>query len=540
MRESTSVGIIVSILLILGIGTLYLSLWHSSFSFSHAELSINGTYIEEQLQYTPNKDYHTLYRNFDSPVTLYPVFAKNSVSIESVRCESGQAYLQDDVADCYFFPSIQKQNYCPFTEPGEYGCTFGNIEGFIKGNHYVIDARYILQPKNLFLIHGKHYIKFVAYDGGNHGTLILNKNLFIHGDNFISASYYFPQDTVTIYIPYNGDIHGFTILENKDFDFGKNNLQLFLWIFLAFLPALSFWSIWRYFGRESSSVDMPSTISFYPQERKGWEVSVFFEPPLLVCGKQFFPTLLLDLYRRRIVDFWNKEKELYIKIVKENDSGLDEVERKFMDLLKEARKKAADKYREGDYFNLSKVLSSFRASLWVLPIAHDIKSLVKTEGKRYVSLFGSTIFYGITLALLVLVSHVLQLTAPFFFLFFFSLCLAFFVSRSTVLLQRYTKDNYVEYKHWQAFKRYLANSHSLRNIGKEAVVLWEQYLVYASALGVAKQVLKEFRRLGIINEQQLYLYRNVGATSHSFASASGVGGGGAGGGGVGGGGGGGR
>ena len=84
----------------------------------------------------------------------------------------------------------------------------------------------------------------------------------------------------------------------------------------------------------------------------------------------------------------------------------------------------------------------------------------------------------------------------------------------------------------------------MKESGTKAVVLWEQYLVYASALGVAKKVLKRLRQLKIIDQKQYNFYTGIGSVSHSFTAAtvtSGGGGGGGGmGGGVGGGGGGGR
>ena len=73
--------------------------------------------------------------------------------------------------------------------------------------------------------------------------------------------------------------------------------------------------------------------------------------------------------------------------------------------------------------------------------------------------------------------------------------------------------------------------------------MWEQHLVYAAALGVAKKVLKELKKKHVISESQYNMSHGTFIMSTSFATSSGVGaagGGGVGGGGVGGGGGGGR
>jgi uncharacterized membrane protein len=74
------------------------------------------------------------------------------------------------------------------------------------------------------------------------------------------------------------------------------------------------------------------------------------------------------------------------------------------------------------------------------------------------------------------------------------------------------------------------------------VKLWDEYLVYSTALGVSKKVIEELKTKKIISERQYDAYSGINIASISFASSSGTSGGhsGAGGGGVGGGGGGGR
>jgi uncharacterized membrane protein len=118
---------------------------------------------------------------------------------------------------------------------------------------------------------------------------------------------------------------------------------------------------------------------------------------------------------------------------------------------------------------------------------------------------------------------------------------------------------------WQAFRRYLTDFSQLRSYPPPAVVLWEQYLVFAVTLGVADEVIRQFRELypHMPTDQQTGVFSNwvvdggnplssigsmesafssfgeaISTATSSFSSASGGGGGSSGGGGGGGGGGG--
>jgi uncharacterized membrane protein len=119
------------------------------------------------------------------------------------------------------------------------------------------------------------------------------------------------------------------------------------------------------------------------------------------------------------------------------------------------------------------------------------------------------------------------------------------VSYNSALLIRFKKQYYIEYQEWQAFRAYLKSFPSMRNSPPDAVRLWDIYLVYATALGVSKEVLKKFKEWRVISEKDYTIYYGSIIVSNNISTASGSSGsgggfGGAGGGGVGGGGGGGR
>ncbi len=61
--------------------------------------------------------------------------------------------------------------------------------------------------------------------------------------------------------------------------------------------------------------------------------------------------------------------------------------------------------------------------------------------------------------------------------------------------RRRTREAASALHHWQAFRRYLLDFSRLREYPAPAVVLWEQYLVFAITLGVADRVIEQFKDL---------------------------------------------
>jgi len=66
---------------------------------------------------------------------------------------------------------------------------------------------------------------------------------------------------------------------------------------------------------------------------------------------------------------------------------------------------------------------------------------------------------------------------------------------SSLSIRSRTQEAAKALHYWQAFRRYLADFSRLREYPAPAVVLWEQYLVFAIALGVADRVIEQFKDL---------------------------------------------
>lgn len=534
MRE-LNIAIVVSlILLAVGAVCFYFGGDSFEFNFQRAELKIDGLNVSEKLFYEPGQSYHTLYRTFLDPVFVGESDSANSVVLKNVVCEKGYGYVQIYSGNCYGFDDgLQEITCLSHTEPNEYGCSFGDNYGFFKGSDYWIAADYELHPDNLFRLDGNNYVKFVVYSPGKHKKMGAN---FVTSQGIVRKEVYYPNENVIVYIPYEGESSDLNVLTLKDFEFDSSHRS---WgFFFAILPGFLFFGIWYFFGKETTEADLPGEMSFYPRERRPWQIAAYFNPPFSVVDKNFISAMLMEFYHKKFIDVKLKEKkQVLIKL--NGPKKLDEFENKFYEVLIYLREQAKEGNFEGDYFNLTKVSQQFTASHSLRKKFIELQKDVAKEGKNYLSKTASYLLFPIFL-LIYLGYALFGFSVSIIPLFLFLLVYAIFLAGSSLFI-RFKGDYYKEYQQWQAFKKWLNGSFAMKHEGPEAVKLWDHYLVYSTALGVSEKVIKELKARHLISEKDYNLYLGMHHSSMGFATASGAGGhGGAGGGGVGGGGGGGR
>jgi uncharacterized membrane protein len=84
---------------------------------------------------------------------------------------------------------------------------------------------------------------------------------------------------------------------------------------------------------------------------------------------------------------------------------------------------------------------------------------------------------------------------------------------------QWTPQGLEYYSKWRNFATFLSDFSSLSDHPPESVVIWEEYLVYASALGIAEQVRKSLRRIipqDIWQEQSAHPYfYTIGSTYYA-------------------------
>jgi uncharacterized membrane protein len=540
MKEKKVITILFVIFLVAGLGIFFFSDSYNEFNFYESEITINGKQVTEKLYFKTDKPYHTLFRNFESPViakgeSKTPI---NYMEVSNVECSEGEAYVRDSYGKCTYYRDNDNPIYCmPYTENKEYGCGFGNTYGFSSQREYWIESTYEIYPENIFIINGNKYIKFIAYSRDNHKEL--GKSNFKVNGNVIKKDKYSSRGDVIIYIPYDQEIQSVNTVYQKDFEFDKRGSKGILLLLLCLFPCLFIIGIWHFFGREHTYADIPPELSMYPRERKPWKIAAYFTLPFNMLDKNFFSAMLINLYHKKVIDIKMKKKTPWIKI---NDGkvSLDTIERNFLHIIQDLKHKKL----ENGFFDLKRDLSSFRNSMKVKGEFAQLQKDVKEQGKKFMDLKGNHAILIVFLVLMFVLQIPIMFVQNYFLMGLYGvLLLALGISSKTSpLFMRFKESYYKEYQHWRAFRKYLSKSFSITHRDHKGVLMWDHYLVYATALGVAKKVLKEMKRANIIDTNHYNLYTGVYASSGSFASSSGMSGsgGGAGGGGAGGGGGGGR
>ena len=507
MKERTSVIIILAILLLVGVTIYFLQFSISPFNFYKSELSVNGNQVQEKLYFYTDKAYHTLFRTFQSYIAEPGKNVSNSVSVKQIDCSQGTAYF-NTVSKCYSNQGAA-MSCLAYTEPNEYGCSFGEVYGFSQGKNYWISAEYILNPENLFQIKGNYYIKFIAYNENSHKKLVRGSSLIVNG-NAVTAKRYYPDEQVIVYIPYTGSTFGFNIISQESFEFDSKLFSHILLLLGFLFPSISFFIAWFFFGREKAEVDIPERLSMYPNKRKASEVAVFFNFPLGSSNPNLLPTLLTDFYNRKIIDTRIKDKKLYVKINKYNADSLNRIEKDFIHVLKFFEQHSE---KEGGYFLMDYSKIKWKDKIELGKIYTLFNSSLNKQKKEYISTKGIVIFEVLALILCFAIFSIISIMPLLGIFMVLSVILVSVVSYSSSVLIKFKKDYYLEYRQWQSFKKFLKESPSMKLHGHKGTILWGEFLVYATALGVASKVLKEMKDQKIITEQQYNTYFVISSPS---------------------------
>lgn len=136
----------------------------------------------------------------------------------------------------------------------------------------------------------------------------------------------------------------------------------------------------------------------------------------------------------------------------------------------------------------------------------------------YCLAMGAISFVMFLLTLFVFMPVNTLLLALFFALFIIFIAIALIPNR---VMGRWSNEGYTEYKKWKAFEKYIKDFSLIKEHPPESVAIWDDFIIYATALGDAKAVRKAMDALGPAVESttsDLYYYHHFGG-SMVFASA---------------------
>ncbi|RLL86971.1 hypothetical protein Y696_02495 [Mesotoga sp. H07pep.5.4] len=244
---------------------------------------------------------------------------------------------------------------------------------------------------------------------------------------------------------------------------------------------------------------------------------------------------IMELYRREYIDFekGKGDKVEGIVIKNRNVSKLRPTEAAFLEFL--------DKYDTENVFDFSAVKKTVTKKQSEARIFTSDFSKYKTKvhdsvkGMHLIDLKGNAIVKGYSIVMFVVCVILLAFysgadLAPlriFSLIFFGAIWVLSWIMMVLPkdVFGRWTREGRLFYLKWLGLKNYLEDYSLLNEKPPESIILWEEYLVYATALGIADTVRKNLNKIvpeDVWNEQSRHPYMYYPVTAYAVSSFTGV------------------
>ncbi|MFA5333615.1 MAG: DUF2207 domain-containing protein [Candidatus Nanoarchaeia archaeon] len=279
--------------------------------------------------------------------------------------------------------------------------------------------------------------------------------------------------------------NGYALIQEGD--------TLCLIIFLG-LPLVLFFYIYSRYGREENLDYFNSAIFDVPTPDSPAVVKAILSSPDINA----FIATLFDLARRKYLEIAGSEKNVEIKLLKEPE-GLNDYENVVYLFLKKYEVNKIINWNElktkllsvNNSLDFQRRLSAFSSNVMKV---FDRKEYYNNEGNKkflkysfwcILSFFIISFFY----------KNIVSANMPLFndnvgfYLFFSCILIVFLNVIGSLSLGKWTGMGRVFERKWAAFKKYLNDYSMLKEHAPQSIVIWERFLVYAIALGVADNVI---------------------------------------------------
>ena len=151
-----------------------------------------------------------------------------------------------------------------------------------------------------------------------------------------------------------------------------------------------------------------------------------------------------------------------------------------------------------------------------------VEKLFRSTGNTYTSIFGLATIIAAVVYFIAISKYFPSNSFPqasnmnilVILLGVFGVVMIIFSGTFEKVLGRWTPEGRLYYKRWNNFKKYLTDFSALKEHPPESIKLWDSYLVYATALGVAEEVLKNMSL--VVPDEQLK-YSHFYYVHHSYA-----------------------
>lgn len=223
-----------------------------------------------------------------------------------------------------------------------------------------------------------------------------------------------------------------------------------------------------------------------------------------------FAATILDLTLKKYIEIKQEDKKITMKILKTDKENLPKDEKEMLELLEKVAKqnmltmKDLEKYIKNNntkLLNIDETFNSFSKEKAVEKQKYSLEK-EKTAGIYVIKMVGY-IFLIIAIFMATLLGIVF--TSDFVgSLTYIGISVAIFtqivlvtdlvlVSNIIGRFNGFTQKGVNENKQWQAFKKYMEDFSYLNEKEVPHLIVWEKYLVFATAFGIAEKVLKQLK-----------------------------------------------
>lgn len=195
---------------------------------------------------------------------------------------------------------------------------------------------------------------------------------------------------------------------------------------------------------------------------------------------------VLDLARKKYVSFEKSKKEVLIHVINREGSELNSYERDVLEFLKavDAEGRGIKKFVSHNQEGARRFFKDFK---------NDVYGIFYSKHGEF---FEEAPVFSVMIPILFMVVNVLlmfSIKLTSIVIIPFALAAISISIISFAFLKRRSYEGEVHFGKWMAFKRFLRHFSNLDKAELPEIAIWEYYLVYAAALGVAKEALKNLR-----------------------------------------------
>jgi uncharacterized membrane protein len=284
-------------------------------------------------------------------------------------------------------------------------------------------------------------------------------------------------------------------------------------IMVVIVPLMAY-ILYKKYGAEKKYI-VPEYLSYVPNKnRKPWVVNLIFNGKVGEFGKEGFYATLLDLHDKKYIKISPGEStdDVSIEIHNKDLSNLDNYEKKIMAFL--------IRYSKNNIFKpstIEAIASEHKYNknrIGAQRLWDEVNGIMSSpvssySVNEYMDNTGNIIIWALLACsvIVAVVSYILSsgdykiLYPDTAHIFYLSLawvmqCVVLIITPK-ILFGKWKKDYYKEKLEWESFKKFLSDIAMIKKYAPQDILMWKEWLIYGTALGVGRNVEKALKSLDV-------------------------------------------